>query len=214
MKINFLPKAVAMALLTMVACSHGTDMTDNAPVTPPTTPHADTVADTTSSTRSTSKGTLTVSLLFTHGNTIASNQYAIWIEDHEGRLVRTLFVTAFTGNGGYQRRKDTCPTWVSKAKPSELSDTKVDAFTSATPSNGQHTYAWDGKDDQGHYVSAGAYKVCVEGTLYWSSRVLYQGIFTYGGKSQDLTLSPSFSSDDTTNKYMLTQVTAKYTPNK
>lgn len=103
---------------------------------------------------------------------------------------------------------------MSKAHPSDLSDTDVDAFTGATPSNGRHSYTWDGKDDKGNYVKAGTYKIFVEGTLYWSSRVLYQGSFIYGGQNQNVTLAPSLSSDDDTNRDMLTQVTAKYAANE
>ena len=214
MNKNFLPKVMGIALLTIVGCSHGSDgISENIADTTSTITNNDSTENNNSSPESKSEGTLTVNLNFTHGNTLASNQYAIWVEDNDGNLVRTIFVTAFTGNGGYERRKDACPTWVSKAHPSDLSDTEVDAFTGATPSNGRHSYTWDGKDDKGNYVKAGTYKIFVEGTLYWSSRVLYEGSFNYGGKDQNVTLTPSFSSDDDTNRDMLTQVTAKYTPN-
>lgn len=214
MNTNFLPKVFGIALLAIVGCSHGSDgMSEYFHDTMSTATKADT-ANHNPSSESKSEGTLTVNLNFTHGNTLASNQYAIWIEDNDGNLIRTIFVTAFTGNGGYERRKDACPTWVSKAHPSEMSDTEVDAFTGATPSNGRHSYTWDGKDDKGNYVKAGTYKIFVEGTLYWSSRVLYQGTFNYGGQDQNVTLTPSFSSDDNTNRDMLTQVSAKYTANK
>lgn len=206
MNINFLPKVMGIALLAIVGCSHGSDgMSENIADTTRTINKTDSTENNSSSTESKPEGTLTVSLNFTHGNTLASNQYAIWVEDNEGNLIRTIFVTAFTGNGGYERRKDACPTWVSKAHPSDLSETEVDAFTGATPSNGRHSYSWDGKNDKSNHVKAGTYKIFVEGTLYWSSRVLYQGSFNYGGQDQNVTLTPSFSSDDDTNRDMLTQ---------
>lgn len=39
--------------------------------------------------------------------------------NNDVNLIRTIFVTAFTGNVGYERRKDACPIWVSKAHPYE-----------------------------------------------------------------------------------------------
>ncbi|MCD8029788.1 MAG: DUF2271 domain-containing protein [Bacteroides sp.] len=32
-----------------------------------------------------------------------SNQYAVWVEDAVGNLVKTLYVTQFTADGGYKK---------------------------------------------------------------------------------------------------------------
>ena len=74
---------------------------------------------------------LEISFRFQRGG-IASSQYAIWIEDETGRLVRTLYATSFTAEGGYEYRKDALPVWVSKAKPQALSSAQIDAITGAT----------------------------------------------------------------------------------
>lgn len=213
-KNNFLAKTFLAALLILAACGSGNDgMAEVAANPVDSVSKSDSTTDCPqTSSKEQSQGTLTVSLNFTHGNTIASNQYAVWIEDNDGNFVRTLFVTRFTGEGGYKRRADSCPTWVSKAKPQDASEEEVDAVTGATPSNGEHSYTWDGKDPRGNYVANGTYKVFVEGTLYWSSRVLYQGSFNYGGQEQSFTLNPTFTSDDDTNRNMLTEVAAEYTP--
>lgn len=68
-----------------------------------------------------------------------SNQYAVWIENSKGEVVRTLFVTSFTTKGrargneelvrGYKKRPDCVPTWVKNAKADNLSDKQIDAFT-------------------------------------------------------------------------------------
>lgn len=97
---------------------------------------------------------------------IASSQYAIWIEDAAGRLVRTLYATSSTAKGGYEYRKDALPLWVSKAKPQTIPSAQVDAITGATPRNGIITYQWDGTDDKGNRVPPGNYKFFLEGTLY------------------------------------------------
>ena len=87
---------------------------------------------------------------------------------------------------------------------------EVDGYTGATPQNGRQQYAWDGKDDDGHFVANGTYRVFIEGTLYWSSRVLYQGQFTLGGESAQIALTQENNSDEQTNRDMLTNVTAEY----
>ena len=86
---------------------------------------------------------LEISFKFQRGG-IASSQYAIWIENDEGQLVRTIYTTSFTAKGGYKYRKDAIPFWVSKANPKDMSSEQVDAITGATPRNGILVYQWDG----------------------------------------------------------------------
>lgn len=155
-------------------------------------------------------GTLTVKFDYKHYPTLATGQYAIWIEDAAGKLVRTVFVTRFTGRGGYNNRPDCCPTWVSKASPQSHSSDEVDGYTGATPQNGRQQYTWDGKDDKGNMVANGNYRVCIEGTLYWSNRVLYQGTFQLGGESKQVELTQENNSDEQTNRDMLSAVTVEY----
>lgn len=69
---------------------------------------------------------LTISFDFQRGG-IASSQYAIWIENEEGKLVRTLYATSFTAKGGYEYRRDAIPFWVGKVCPEKMTDTQVDA---------------------------------------------------------------------------------------
>lgn len=161
-----------------------------------------------------SKGLLEISFEFKRQGTIASNQYAVWIEDEKGKLVKTLYVTRFTAKGGYLQRKDCLPIWVEKAKPSSLSSEAIDAITGATPSTGPKRYTWDGKDESGNYVPSGKYRFCIEATLYWTNRVLYSGTFLYGGESQEnIPVSVKYF-DGETNKDMIQNVRAKYTPSK
>lgn len=69
------------------------------------------------------------------------------------------------------------------------------------------------KDDNGNVVASGTYRVCIEGTLYWSSRVLYQGTFALGGESAQVALTQQNSSDEQTNRDMFLNVTAEYVSN-
>mgnify|MGYP002082765258 FL=1 len=157
-----------------------------------------------------SDAVLTIRLNFERSNTIASNQYAVWIENSVGKVVRTLYVSSFTANGGYRRREDCVPTWVAHAHPAQMSTDELDAISGATPRSGQHSYTWNGKDEHGNTVADGEYRICVEGTLYWSSTVLYFGVVRWGGDSQTIRLQPAFSEEAATNQDMITVVTAEY----
>jgi len=140
---------------------------------------------------------------------IASSQYAIWIEDKTGNLIKTVFVTSFTARGGYTFRKDCLPTWVSKAKP-QLNKTEVDAVSGATPPSGKQVYVWDGRDQHGNPVVPGEYRFYLEATLYWSNRVLYSGTFFHGGPSQEnIPISISYFGNQK-NKDMIQELKARY----
>ena len=106
----------------------------------------------------------------------ASNQFALWVENDNGDVVKTLFVTDFTGiKRGYKKREQSLNNWVAIAKPNEMSDTEIDAISGATPKSGPQHFIWDLTDSQGKKVPAGKYFVKLEGTLYAGSNVVYIG---------------------------------------
>ena len=166
------------------------------------------------STEDKSRGILEISFDFKRQGTIASNQYAVWIEDDKGKLIKTLYVTRYTAKGGYLYRKECLPTWVEKAKPSSLTSTVIDAITSATPSSGTQRYLWDGRDEGGNYVEPGRYRFYIEATLYWTNRVLYSGAFLYGGENQENIPITVKYFDGQSNKDMIQNVKAKYISSK
>lgn len=115
-----------------------------------------------------------------------SNQYAVWIENESGAVVKTLFVTSFTTKGrvregqplrrGYTYRPACVPTWVSHARAAEMTDVALDAITGATPKeSGVQTFCWDFTDAEGKKVSEGNYKICLEATLKNEYKILYVG---------------------------------------
>ncbi len=107
----------------------------------------------------------------------ASNQLAVWVEDENGELVKTLLVTDFTaGRRGYENREDALNHWVTAAEPGERSDEEIDAVSSATPQAGTQHFSWDLTDENGQRVPDDRYYIRLEGTLYWSSNVLYTGM--------------------------------------
>lgn len=143
-----------------------------------------------------------------------SNQWAVWIENAEGKVVRTLTVTSFTSKGrggrrGYTFRPTCVPTWVKNAKAEEMTDEQIDAVTGATPSqSGIQTYTWDFKDADGKEVPAGDYKICFEATLYFNSILLYTGSFSTKDKAGEIKLTSTLTEEDEAHKNMITEVKA------
>ena len=148
-----------------------------------------------------------------------SNQYAVWIEDEEGTVVKTLFVTAFTSKGrsrggqpaqrGYTFRPTCVPSWVKAVKAETLTDAQMDAFTGATPaSSGVQTFIWDFTDQEGEAVPAGAYKVYLQATYYNEGIVTYSASFS-SNDSGPLELKEEFAADVQEHKDMISQVKAE-----
>jgi len=105
----------------------------------------------------------------------ASNQFAVWIEDTDGNLVRTIYATRYTVSTGHRNRPDAIPLWVSRAEPSAMDKDYIDALSGATPGTGRLDYFWDLRDQNGQIVPNGEYRYYIEGTLRWSNRVLFSG---------------------------------------
>lgn len=148
-----------------------------------------------------------------------SNQWAVWIENSKGEVVRTLYVSAFTTKGrgsvngqyrrGYTFRPTCVPTWVKNAKAEEMTDEQIDGITGATPQvSGTQTYTWDFKDAAGKDVPSGDYKICLEATLYFESIILYSGTFSTKDKTGEIKLTSTLTKEDEQHKNMITGVSA------
>lgn len=148
-----------------------------------------------------------------------SNQYAVWIENEKGDVVKTLFVTSYTTKGrvrgneqpmrGYVKRPNCVPTWVKASKASEKTDQELDAVTGATPqAGGKQTFSWDFTDQQGKKVKDGKYCVKVEATLYQASTILYTGNFSTKDKAGNISLTSTLTEPAENHKDMITAVQA------
>ena len=123
---------------------------------------------------------LTVSFDYAKQSGTASNQFAVWIEDMDGKLVKTLCATEFTAKGGYKNRPDSIAVWVSKA----MGVSDFDAVATATPKRDTtFTCTWDFMDETGMPAVPGTYRFVVEGTLRWKNYVLYTGLLEIAGES-------------------------------
>ncbi|MDH6357301.1 DUF2271 domain-containing protein [Parabacteroides sp. PF5-9] len=157
-------------------------------------------------------GTLSISFNYARNDGKGSNQYAIWIEDAQGNVVKNVYVTNFTGKGGHATRP-VVPTWVKKASPAQLTESQLDAFTGATPVSGLQTYTWDGTNNNGEVVSNGNYRFFVEATLFGPNRVVFSGSVKVGAEKQEsIPVTTELFAEAMDNRDMLTDVKATYMP--
>ena len=144
---------------------------------------------------------------FSRQSTSASNQLAVWIEDADGNMVKTLLVTSFTASRrGYRNRDMSLSAWVKTANPESMSDTEIDAISGATPSTGTMTLSWDMSDMNGNRVPDSTYTIKVEGTLYWGSNVMYTAqVSTVDTASHELPVNMMRSEPDNTQNEAMIQ---------
>lgn len=163
---------------------------------------------------------VSVSFSFEKQQGYASNQFSVWVEDMDGNLVKTLYVTKFAAKGGFEQRPDAIPVWVERAGIAQGGE--VDAVTGATPKTGNVNFVWDLTDESGARVADGTYRYFVEGTLRWKNHVLFTGEITLDGSattSEAIAEYTYVASDDadalteaSVENAMISGVTAEYIP--
>ena len=155
-------------------------------------------------------GKVEVSFTYTKQSGFASNQFAVWIEDAQGKLVKTLYATKYTANGGWQRRPLSIPIWVKQTNLAEMNKAQIDAVSGPTPKTGALKYTWDGTDGQGRPLPAGEYTVYVEATLRNDNQVLYTAIVLLGGEGAKVNAQARYSGNSTAERGMIGAVTVQY----
>jgi hypothetical protein len=157
-------------------------------------------------------GQVTVSLTFNHRSGIASNQFAVWIEDSEGTFIKTLYATRFTAQGGWKSRPDALPVWVERSGLSAGTAQPVDTYTGATPKTGSLSYTWDCTDQNGKPVPAGEYTFFVEGSIFWKDAVLFSGVIDISGEENSAEAKAEYTTEAAKKTDMISGVTAVYKP--
>ena len=149
-----------------------------------------------------------ISFTYQHASIMASNQMAVWVEDADGAVVKTLLVTDFTaGRRGYRNREMSLPAWVAAADPESMSDQEIDAVSCATPGQGRLSYLWDFTDDLGQQVPEGVYTIHVEGTFFWESDVVYTAIVDTANLADEIVVDMERTAPDThDNENMIADV--------
>ena len=152
-----------------------------------------------------------IAFTYQRGTTIASNQLAVWVEDGESAVVKTLLVTDFTaGRRGYRNRTMSLPVWVASADPESMTNQEIDVLSAATPRPGELVYVWDFTNETGEKVSEGIYTIHVEGTFYWESDVLYSAVIDTAQLAEEIAVEMERTAPDThENENMISEVTVK-----
>ena len=152
-----------------------------------------------------------IAFTYQRGTTIASNQLAVWVEDEEGAMVKTLLVTDFTaGRRGYRNRDMSLPVWVASADPESMTNQEIDVLSAATPRPGELVYVWDFTNEAGEKVPEGIYTIHVEGTFYWESDVLYTAVIDTAQVAEEIAVKMERTAPDThENENMISEVTVK-----
>ena len=165
-------------------------------------------------------GSLEISFNYTKQAGPGSNQYAVWIENARGEVVKTLFVTEFTSKGrsrdgskparGYTYRPSCVPTWVTHVRADERTDEYMDAVTGATPAQGGvQTFTWDFTDQEGKTVEKGTYRFYVEATYNGASVVTHTGTVNFGAPAAELPVESSYVDKSEDRRDMITDVRAR-----
>jgi len=167
-------------------------------------------------------GEVDISFEYTRQSGPASNQHAVWIEDMDGNLIKSLFASQWTAKGGYRTRPDSIALWADRADLANMQQTDVDAVAGATPRTGPQSYTWDLTDLSGETVKKGDYIFFIEGTLRWKNFVLFSGVITLGDEPVTVQGEAVFHYEDSERYAALTDsspennmigpVTAVFTP--
>lgn len=102
-----------------------------------------------------------------------SNQCAVWVENENGNHIKTLYVSKFTGKGGFKKRPDCLTEWRNKAKITDSIPDEIDAVTQSTPKNGKNLFYWDLTDSNNSTTPQGIYYLKVEANLRFEKRVVW-----------------------------------------
>ena len=108
---------------------------------------------------------------------------AVWVEDANGKPVRTLSVWVNTSGRGPRYIRE-LRRWFTMERDQEDAGGPdlITTVSSATRLPGQYTVTWNGRDDRGNVVDQGAYRVVIEAAREHGSYQLMQQDLTLGAK--------------------------------
>ena len=114
-----------------------------------------------------------ITIQFNKQTGMASNQYAIWVENENGKYIKTIYVTRFTAKTGWKTRPDSLPEWTKKSGIGNKTAGIIDVISGATPVTGEINYLWDYTDENNQKIADGKYIIRIEGSTRWSNRIEY-----------------------------------------
>jgi thiamine biosynthesis lipoprotein len=108
---------------------------------------------------------------------------AVWVEDANGKSVRTLSAWVNSSGRGPRYIRE-LRRWFSMERDQQDAGGPdlIATISSATRLPGQYTVTWNGRDDRGNVVDQGTYRVIVEAAREHGSYQLMQQDLTLGAK--------------------------------
>lgn len=107
---------------------------------------------------------------------------AIWLEDEDGKLIRTLYVSNEL-SATEHKLGTVCPDWVKQAGWSKAPKSLVDAVTGPTPNVGSGSMTFD-LGELG--IAPGTYRVRFQVHIIDQYNILFQGKLAAGNSEQDV----------------------------
>jgi len=133
----------------------------------------------------------------------------MWLEDKNGKLVRTLFVSNELSANEY-KQGDACPDWLKQASWAKAPKSLVDAVTGPTPNVGSGAMAFD-LNQLG--VSPGTYVFCFQVHMVDKYNVLYRGTVNAGQSAQQVEIAVLYSpGKPPADENLVRDVYVQYTP--
>lgn len=108
---------------------------------------------------------------------------AVWVEDADGKPVRTLSLWVNTSGRGPRWIRD-LRRWFRGEQDRRAVDggDLVATISSATRRSGEYSLVWNGRDDAGRPVDLGSYFVCIEAAREHGTYQLMRGEYTFAAK--------------------------------
>jgi len=112
---------------------------------------------------------------------------AVWVEDANGKPVRTLSVWVNTSGRGPRYIRE-LRRWFTMERDQEDAGGPdlITTVSSATRLPGQYTVTWNGRDDRGNVVDQGAYRVVIEAAREHGTYQLMRQVLDISGADKQI----------------------------
>lgn len=153
-------------------------------------------------------GTLGVRFFYSPPGSVEPTYHtAMWLEDANGKIVTTLFVSQELSGSEY-RVGAACPDWVKQAHWEAAPKADVAAVTAPTPNVGESDLSFD-LTKLG--LAPGSYGFRFQVHITETYNVLYRGTFTIGGPDADVKLETLVGPGKaTSNEQFVRDVVVRY----
>jgi hypothetical protein len=154
-------------------------------------------------------GTLGISFLYMMQAVEPSFHTAAWLENEQGEIVKTLYVTYDLSSNLYNDGI-ICPDWAKKANWGKADKSEVDAVTHPTPNIGTSEISYDLTPLN---LAPGVYEFCLQVHINENYNILNRGKITLGKGPAEAELEAFYSPEQLpgTDK-MVRDVKAQYFP--